>query len=81
MDALDLYRRVYEELMAVPVVPGFKTEAEKVRLNNSSEFAKDEALELTLWLFDSLLVGTARQRSKLTWLVRDAPFRAQLLTI
>ena len=29
MDALDLYRRVYEELMAVPVVPGYKTEAEK----------------------------------------------------
>ena len=31
MDALDLYRRVYEELMAVPVVPGYKTEKEKVR--------------------------------------------------
>lgn len=30
MDALDLYRRVYEELMAVPVVPGYKTEEEKV---------------------------------------------------
>ena len=30
MDALDLYRRVYEELMAVPVVPGYKTENEKV---------------------------------------------------
>lgn len=29
MDALDLYRRVYEELMAVPVVPGYKTEKEK----------------------------------------------------
>jgi len=26
---LDLYRRVYEELMAVPVVPGLKTETEK----------------------------------------------------
>ena len=30
MDALELYRRVYEELMAVPVVPGYKTEEEKV---------------------------------------------------
>jgi prolyl-tRNA synthetase len=29
MDALDWYRRVYEELLAVPVVPGFKTEKEK----------------------------------------------------
>jgi len=29
MKALDLYRRVYEELMAVPVVPGYKTEKEK----------------------------------------------------
>ena len=27
--ALDLYRRVYEELLAVPVVPGYKTEKEK----------------------------------------------------
>jgi prolyl-tRNA synthetase len=27
--ALDLYRRVYEELMAVPVIPGYKTENEK----------------------------------------------------
>ncbi len=27
--ALELYRRVYEELYAVPVVPGYKTEAEK----------------------------------------------------
>lgn len=26
---LDLYRRVYEELLAVPVIPGIKTEAEK----------------------------------------------------
>ena len=31
MDALDLYRQVYEDLMAVPVVPGYKTEKEKVR--------------------------------------------------
>jgi len=29
MEALDLYRRVYEELLAVPVVPGYKTEKEK----------------------------------------------------
>eukprot|EP00522_Entomoneis_paludosa_P008113 CAMPEP_0172453648 /NCGR_PEP_ID=MMETSP1065-20121228/10859_1 /TAXON_ID=265537 /ORGANISM="Amphiprora paludosa, Strain CCMP125" /LENGTH=916 /DNA_ID=CAMNT_0013205835 /DNA_START=316 /DNA_END=3066 /DNA_ORIENTATION=+ len=29
MKALDLYRRVYEELLAVPVVPGYKTEKEK----------------------------------------------------
>lgn len=29
MDALGWYRRVYEELLAVPVVPGFKTEKEK----------------------------------------------------
>ena len=29
MQALDLYRRVYEELLAVPVVPGYKTEKEK----------------------------------------------------
>jgi len=27
--ALDLYRRVYEELLAIPVVPGVKTEKEK----------------------------------------------------
>lgn len=27
--ALELYRRVYEELLAVPVVPGYKTEKEK----------------------------------------------------
>jgi len=27
--ALDLYRRVYEELLAIPVVPGYKTEKEK----------------------------------------------------
>lgn len=29
MDILDLYRRVYEELLAIPVVPGRKTEKEK----------------------------------------------------
>lgn len=29
MDILDLYRRVYEELLAVPVVPGKKSEKEK----------------------------------------------------
>ncbi|CAM9641263.1 unnamed protein product, partial [Choristocarpus tenellus] len=29
LDALDLYRRVYEELLAVPVIRGVKTEAEK----------------------------------------------------
>jgi prolyl-tRNA synthetase len=29
MQALELYRRVYEELLAVPVVPGYKTEKEK----------------------------------------------------
>jgi len=29
MKALDLYRRVYEELLAVPTVPGYKTEKEK----------------------------------------------------
>ena len=29
MGILDLYRRVYEELLAVPVVPGKKTEKEK----------------------------------------------------
>lgn len=28
-DALDLYRRVYEDLLAVPVIPGYKTEKEK----------------------------------------------------
>ncbi|GAA94737.1 uncharacterized protein L969DRAFT_456525 [Mixia osmundae IAM 14324] len=28
-DILDLYRRVYEELLAVPVIPGIKTEKEK----------------------------------------------------
>ena len=27
--ALELYRKVYEELMAVPVIPGYKTEKEK----------------------------------------------------
>ncbi len=27
--ALELYRRVYEELLAVPVIPGYKTEEEK----------------------------------------------------
>eukprot|EP00804_Cyclotella_cryptica_P030909 CCRYP_019757-RA/>CCRYP_019757-RA protein AED:0.29 eAED:0.29 QI:0/0/0/1/1/1/4/0/560 len=27
--ALDLYRRVYEELLAIPVIPGYKTEKEK----------------------------------------------------
>ena len=26
---LDLYRRVYEELLAIPVIPGRKTEKEK----------------------------------------------------
>ena len=26
---LELYRRVYEEILAVPVIPGTKTEAEK----------------------------------------------------
>ncbi len=29
MDILDLYRRVYEELLAVPVIPGVKSENEK----------------------------------------------------
>jgi prolyl-tRNA synthetase len=29
MDILDLYRRVYEELLAVPVIPGVKSEKEK----------------------------------------------------
>ncbi|GAX27238.1 prolyl-tRNA synthetase [Fistulifera solaris] len=29
MDALELYRQVYEDLLAVPVIPGYKTEAEK----------------------------------------------------
>ena len=29
MEALDLYRRVYEDLLAVPVIPGYKTEKEK----------------------------------------------------
>ena len=29
MVILDLYRRVYEELLAIPVVPGKKTEKEK----------------------------------------------------
>eukprot|EP00569_Conticribra_weissflogii_P006704 CAMPEP_0171342016 /NCGR_PEP_ID=MMETSP0878-20121228/12861_1 /TAXON_ID=67004 /ORGANISM="Thalassiosira weissflogii, Strain CCMP1336" /LENGTH=744 /DNA_ID=CAMNT_0011844537 /DNA_START=55 /DNA_END=2289 /DNA_ORIENTATION=+ len=29
MEALDLYRRVYEELLAIPVIPGYKTEKEK----------------------------------------------------
>ena len=29
MEALDLYRRAYEEVLAVPVVPGYKTEKEK----------------------------------------------------
>lgn len=29
MQALDLYRKVYEDLMAVPVIPGYKTEKEK----------------------------------------------------
>jgi prolyl-tRNA synthetase len=29
MAALELYRRVYEDLLAVPVVPGYKTEKEK----------------------------------------------------
>eukprot|EP00559_Dactyliosolen_fragilissimus_P001160 CAMPEP_0184864196 /NCGR_PEP_ID=MMETSP0580-20130426/14077_1 /TAXON_ID=1118495 /ORGANISM="Dactyliosolen fragilissimus" /LENGTH=1029 /DNA_ID=CAMNT_0027362881 /DNA_START=9 /DNA_END=3095 /DNA_ORIENTATION=+ len=29
MQALELYRKVYEELLAVPVVPGYKTEKEK----------------------------------------------------
>ena len=28
-DILDLYRRVYEELLAVPVIPGVKSEKEK----------------------------------------------------
>lgn len=26
---LDLYRQVYEDLLAIPVVPGYKTEKEK----------------------------------------------------
>jgi prolyl-tRNA synthetase len=29
LDILDLYRRVYEEILAVPVVPGKKSEEEK----------------------------------------------------
>ena len=29
MDILRLYRRVYEELLAIPVIPGRKTEKEK----------------------------------------------------
>jgi len=29
MDALELYRGVYEDLMAVPVIRGYKTEKEK----------------------------------------------------
>lgn len=29
LDILDLYRRVYEELLAVPVIPGIKSEKEK----------------------------------------------------
>ena len=29
LDILELYRRVYEELLAIPVVPGRKTEKEK----------------------------------------------------
>jgi prolyl-tRNA synthetase len=29
LDILDLYRRVYEELLAVPVIPGVKSEKEK----------------------------------------------------
>ena len=29
MQALELYRRVYEDILAVPVVPGYKTEEEK----------------------------------------------------
>lgn len=29
MQALELYRKVYEELLAVPVIPGYKTEEEK----------------------------------------------------
>ena len=29
LEILDLYRRVYEEVLAVPVVPGIKSENEK----------------------------------------------------
>lgn len=29
MQALDLYKRVYQDLLAVPVIPGYKTEKEK----------------------------------------------------
>ena len=29
LEILDLYRRVYEELLAVPVIPGVKSEKEK----------------------------------------------------
>ena len=29
LDILELYRRVYEELLAIPVLPGRKTEKEK----------------------------------------------------
>ena len=29
MQALDLYRQVYEDLLAIPVIPGYKTEKEK----------------------------------------------------
>ena len=29
LDILDLYRRVYEDLLAIPVIPGRKTEKEK----------------------------------------------------
>ena len=29
LDILTLYQRVYEELLAVPVIPGWKTEKEK----------------------------------------------------
>ena len=29
LDTLNIYRRVYEELLAIPVIPGRKTEKEK----------------------------------------------------
>lgn len=29
LDILDFYRRIYEELLAIPVIPGRKTEKEK----------------------------------------------------
>ena len=40
MDILNLYRAVYEELLAIPVIPGRKTEKEKFAGGNIPQPSK-----------------------------------------